>query len=467
MGGDNNLTSCLELLEDQGFKAEHQLFLKLISGINEYYRRTGTSGADQITFNLSASAETAIEEGELELESETISSGQDLLNIFSKQEYEEIGKEKGIKLEEPPSQVSQSETMSQQALAAGPKETKAMEVSHAAKTHISTFNCKYCSFRLTGKEKRRKFKSHLRKHNKSEHHVCEICHKKNDNKEELEGHMDTKHKDSNGRLICGIRGCTASPKPLKNESKDLLGGLVAHVKLVHDRVPYICRQCNKPFHDSKRHKLLHRVDPNTLFTCKECGYKCIAENYMKRHKSSVHSNANPEKILLCNSCNFKTDGLSEDEDYKLMVHKRIHQGGQISCDLCPYKSLKLYTLKKHLAKEHGLGKIFHCNLCDYKTSVKALIEKHMGKHSKEKMFLCDKCEFSGRTKRSLNKHMQRHDRTTPKYVCDECDYKSFDNSNFAAHRRVKHGSLMLSCADCDYNTKSRRSLRDHNKKHNT
>ena len=79
MGGDNNLTSCLELLEDQGFKAEHQLFLKLISCINEYYRRTGTSGA----FNLSASAETAIEERELESESETISSGQDLLNIFS------------------------------------------------------------------------------------------------------------------------------------------------------------------------------------------------------------------------------------------------------------------------------------------------------------------------------------------------------------------------------------------------
>ena len=33
MGGGNNLSSCLELLEDQGFTAEHQLFVKMISCI--------------------------------------------------------------------------------------------------------------------------------------------------------------------------------------------------------------------------------------------------------------------------------------------------------------------------------------------------------------------------------------------------------------------------------------------------
>ena len=58
------MVSCLELLEDQGFKAEHQLFVKLIRCINGYWN-IDTSGADQNTSDMSGSANTAIEEGEL------------------------------------------------------------------------------------------------------------------------------------------------------------------------------------------------------------------------------------------------------------------------------------------------------------------------------------------------------------------------------------------------------------------
>ena len=472
MGGDNNFASCLELLEDQGFKAEHQLFVKLLSCINEYWDNdtAAAAGSDQNSCDPPSNARTAIEEGELELENEGISSEPDLLKTLGKKgNTETVGKENldNVKLENLPF-VPELQEISQE-LSVNLKETNATEIplDDSHKMSVSTFACKYCSFILTGRGKGRTFKSRLRQHNKSEHHVCEVCHKKHPNKEELDRHMETEHKDIEGKLVCGIKSCTTS---LQSYKADSIGALVAHVKLVHDRVPYICRQCKKPYHDRKRHKLLHRADPSTLFTCKECEFHCITEKNLKRHKSMAHSIANPDKILLCNSCNFKTDGLSHDEEFKLMVHKRVHRNGEISCDMCPYKSPKRYTLKKHLAEKHGLGRVFHCNLCNYKTSGhdgKGHMTIHMARHSKEKPFLCDKCEFSGRTKQSLNRHMQRHDRTTPKYLCDECDYKSFDQSNFAAHRRVKHGLLVLSCAQCDYNTKSTRSLRDHKNKHTT
>ena len=459
------MASCLELLEDQGFKAEHQLFVKLISCINEYWNKD-TSGAGQNTFDMST--RTTIEEGELEFDNETISSEPDLLKTLGEEDNTgNVGKENfnGVKLEKL-FFVPQLKGMSQE-LSENLEETNGIEIplGDPHKVSVSTFDCKYCSFTLTGRGKGRKFKSRLRQHNKAEHHVCEVCRKKHPNKEELDRHMETEHKDSEGKLVCGIKSCTKSPQSNKVDS---LGALVAHVKLVHDRVPYICRQCKKPYHDHKRHKRLHRVDPNALFTCKECGYKCITENYLKRHISMKHSTAKPEKILLCNSCNFETDGHSQDEEFKLIVHKMIHRDGEISCDMCPYKSPKRYTLKKHLAEKHGLGEIFHCNLCNYKTSGhhgKGHMTRHMARHSKEKLFQCDRCEFSGRTEEFLNRHMQRHDRTTPKYLCDKCDYKSFDQSNFAAHRRVKHGSLVLSCAECDYNTKSSRSFRAHKNKH--
>ena len=183
MGGGNNLTSCLELLEDQGFKAEHQLFVRMISCMNAYWS-TDTFGPDQNTFDPSGIVGTAIEEGELELENETVSPEPDLLNIFSKQEKKE--NQNGIKMEDI---AMQSETIPQQELATDSEETKAKEFSHVLKPHIYTFSCKYCPFTLKAREKGRKFRFKLRKHNKAEHHVCEVCRKKNSDKEELERHM--------------------------------------------------------------------------------------------------------------------------------------------------------------------------------------------------------------------------------------------------------------------------------------
>ena len=480
MGGSNDLAGCLELLEDQGFKAEHQLLIKLFSCINDYCKQekmrnvsspsppceTENIGENQNTFGTAA--RISIEEGEIDLKNEAISSNSkpDLLETSDKLQCEEYLY--GIKDEA--KHLPQSDTASPE-LAADSKQSKTLEFQDKSKGQ--TLDCKYCSFKLIGTEKRRMFKYQLRKHNKTRHHVCEICHLKNADKNELEIHMKNDHEDREGKLICGIKGCSKSPR---GSSKDLLLELMVHVRRVHDKIPYICRKCNKPFLYFTRHKLLHHsVDPKTLHTCGECEYICTTEKYMRVHKRLVHSTSKPEnvikpkKILPCDLCNFKTTGISNEEEFRLMVHKSTHQDDDhITCDFCPYKSTKRFTLKKHLAEEHGMGKVLYCNFCTYKTgghSGEGHMKNHIAGHSKEKLFLCDKCEFSGRTNESLRTHMQRHDQTTPKYLCDECEYKSSDRGNFIAHRTVKHGSLVLPCAQCDYKTKSKRSLREHSKKH--
>ena len=203
------MSSCLELLEDQGFKAEHQLFVRMISCMNAYWS-TDTFGPDQNTFDPSGIVGTAIEEGELESESESFIGAVFVENFQKARKERKWGN--GIKMEHI---AAQSETISsQQELATDSEETKAKEFSHVLKPHIYTFSCKYCPFTLKAREKGRKFRFKLRKHNKAEHHVCEVCRKKNSDKEELERHMATEHKDSNRRLVCGIKGCTASPKDM-------------------------------------------------------------------------------------------------------------------------------------------------------------------------------------------------------------------------------------------------------------
>ena len=55
---------------------------------------------------------------------------------------------------------------------------------------------------------------------------------------------------------------------------------------------------------------------------------------------------------------------------------------------------------------------------------------------------------------------------TPKYFCDQCEYKSWDYSNYKVHTKVKHGSDIHKCQECDYQSKSSSSKEMHNLKHN-
>ena len=355
-------------------------------------------------------------------------------------------------------------------------EKKQRNISES-KSGISSSQCEYCPFSLGSQKSGKYFKSKLRRHNKIEHHVCEICHEKCDSSDDLSRHMESVHRDIEGRMICGVDGCSMRPQSARG---DLLEKTVTHVRVVHDQITYVCKECGKPYNDFSKHKVLHSLDPKSLFTCEECQYAFITEKSLGRHRRVTHPILQPEEDpektkadmkLPCNICDFKTSGLSQEEDYKLILHKKIHQNGEMICNKCPFKSPKRFTLKRHLAEEHNQGMVFQCTFCEYKTgghSGKGHLKIHMARHSNEKNFQCDQCEFSGNTKTSLDRHIQRaHQQHAPKFLCDECDYKSGDYSNFDAHRRVRHGSEVLACEDCDYKTKSRRSLRDHKTKHST
>ena len=326
---------------------------------------------------------------------------------------------------------------------------------------VNSGHCKYCPFKLPAKNY---FRSKLRMHNKTEHFVCEICRKKHDNRDELDMHMKSLHKDIEGGVICGVNGC-------KLKLKEMIHAF-AHVRQHHDRVAdLICKDCDKPYIRLKRHRLQHHRDPSStkpLKRCTACGETFITNKGLLFHTRLKHPKPGKfSRKFPCGSCDFETSGLSQDqEEYKLIMHKRIHQSGEIICTMCPYKTEKPFSLKKHLAENHNIGNLFQCNQCDYKTGgpcSKSKMKDHMATHSNEKNFQCDQCEFSGNTKANLDQHMRRHN--APKYVCDKCEYKSSDSGNFTVHKQVKHGSVVLSCEDCDYSTKSRRSLREHRRKH--
>ena len=327
-------------------------------------------------------------------------------------------------------------------------------------TEAVSTSCKYCPFTLSGNTF---FKARLRMHNRTEHHVCEICQNRHKDSSELEMHMNSLHECPTGGFVCGVDGCDKKIPELYK--------VLVHVREFHNKVAdRICLECGIPYSRLRTHRRhYHNELKKSLKTCKQCGYTCITTSNMAAHKRVKHPKlGQPSRKFACSLCEFQTSGNSQNEEFKLIVHNRVHHAGEIICTLCPYKTEKPYAIGRHLAEVHNVGRVALCNQCDYKAGGafgEIMLRRHMARHTQERNFQCDQCEFRGYTKYDLGKHYyNRHEVNPPKYVCNDCDYTSNDSSNFKAHQEAKHGSW-ISCKECDYQTKSRRALREHKKKH--
>ena len=118
-------------------------------------------------------------------------------------------------------------------------------------------------------------------------------------------------------------------------------------------------------------------------------------------------------------------------------------------------------MKRHIQFKHE-GGAFLCSSCDFKTDTLCHLRAHEEQHN-ERTLKCPHRTYMGRGDSTLKKHMLRHE--DPKYLCTECDYKTYDAANFSTHRTTKHGKVVHQCESCDYGSKSKRSLRQHKDKH--
>ena len=112
-------------------------------------------------------------------------------------------------------------------------------------------------------------------------------------------------------------------------------------------------------------------------------------------------------------------------------------------------SVQKNVLKRNDKFRHK-GEVYICSLCDFKTDTLSHSHIHEEQHN-ERTLKCPQCKYMGRGKNTLKKHMLRHE--DPKYICTECDYKTYDAGNFSTHKSTKHGKVVPKCDTCDYNPK--------------
>ena len=260
----NNFAGCLKILEDQGLQAEHNLLVQLFGCIETYWNTPivenlsipkdipKTSLIEDMNYisKISFIEDTnyipktnLMEEGEVELlEEQLFFSNHDLADnvIQVKSEKVSTKKKKKIKQVEEETSFNSGESLNDDVLEEPSsledlfspdveKETNKTRARSGAQANpklVTSSHCRYCG----GKYSRSK----IRKHNKTEHFVCEICQKKHDNKDELDVHMDSLHKDMEGMLICGVNGCERKMQKLQTA--------LAHVRLDQDRGPPVQRK---------------------------------------------------------------------------------------------------------------------------------------------------------------------------------------------------------------------------------
>jgi KRAB domain-containing zinc finger protein len=191
-------------------------------------------------------------------------------------------------------------------------------------------------------------------------------------------------------------------------------------------------------------------------TCTICDRLFRNKTQFRKHMDKKHLNRGD---FLCSICQYTA--MSRES---LKAHEASHLNEEHKCEECEYVSTNPRQLRDHVYYHHKLVKSFQCIYCPFKAKKRCAMDLHEATHSTTQNYMCDKCNFKTGRLDYLNRHKFLH--MPPRYVCDLCDYKTHDSGNYSTHKRVKHGNVILSCDTCGYNTKSKRSLMQHQANNN-
>ena len=143
----------------------------------------------------------------------------------------------------------------------------------------------------------------------------------------------------------------------------------------------------------------------------------------------------------------------------------MHEREELRCGLpgCTFSFSHFKSLVRH-ERTHTEASI--CILCGKPTwSCAALIEHCQSEHKGKSQFVCQTCGFYNYSEVMLKLHtVQVHMKGTKEYECTECDYKSSNQSTFAAHVR-NHSTQSFVCEECGKECSSQQALSTHKRCH--
>jgi len=268
-------------------------------------------------------------------------------------------------------------------------------------------------------------------------------------------------------------------------------------KLLNDRRPHKCDQCEQKYADKrdlKRHVLRKHSDTeanekSASHVCDVCQQVFLTKWALTKHSKVEHFKVFP---FICQFCEkgFNTKQI-------LLEHENKHKGQKLhKCDLCGEAFYTRRCLILHIGKVHpgevlikcyycsetfdsaegrtihmeanhpgtdrypkkildlydgsiiGVNKSFVCDVCSQAFEFEHQLTNHLRVHTGERPFKCSQCCKSFTLHGSLTKHMRKHTGKWP-FPCDLCP-KGYDTISKLNEHKLRHlGKKTVECGLCD------------------
>ena len=208
--------------------------------------------------------------------------------------------------------------------------------------------------------------------------------------------------------------------------------------------------------ENSKERVMSVIDQDHIISCVEKSVGLVSQLDKSPGQKNVKKRVRNFQPQTCPTCEFVTKGVKTLRRHVRVVHREA-----LKCSSCDFEATSPVMLKKHKRNQHQ--REFICRYCNYKAKNPYHIWRHELTHSDVADYMCDKCDFRTKTPQSLKTHSLYHE--SPKYICDQCQYTSFNGANFSTHKKTKHGATRHKCDQCDDTFQYLRHLVRHQENH--
>ena len=155
-------------------------------------------------------------------------------------------------------------------------------------------------------------------------------------------------------------------------------------------------------------------DGKITYSCEKCKFTCTLKYSLDRHMVTKHSDdssenyvlklaENGKKVFFCTECDYQNP-----ERTNIRRHVDIHHLGiSYTCEHCGYQATRRGILNAHIQTVHG-EKRFACEQCGKKYTKRDILQNHVNSAHLGIFYPCTLCKSVHNRKSNLDKHIRKY-----------------------------------------------------------